>query len=315
MAYFFINLKRFDVPRNVGGLCPMDDAQEWITGVIQSSIELGLGKLLGVHINFLLPEGLVSTARRVLDGYPAEESSTIAVGCQGVHWQDVEKGKNFGAFTSSLPAKAAAAMGCQWSMIGHSEERRAKLQVLEAYDPGVGEDLAKHSLAQDAINRLIRDEVFCALNANLDILLCVGETAAERGDGDFAEQKPRIQNVLEKQLLSNLHSYNEHFQRRKIVIGYEPVWAIGPGKIPPGAEYIAFVSAYIKKIVSEQVGFEPAVIYGGGLKEENAAAIAGVSTINGGLVALTRFSGEIGFYVDDLKKIIERFLNGNGKQS
>lgn len=315
MAYFFINLKRFDVPRSVGGLCPVDDAQEWITGVIQDSVKLGLGKLPGVNLNYLLPEGLVSTARRILKGYPREESGTITIGCQGVHWQDIEKGKNFGAFTSSLPAKAAAALGCQWAMIGHSEERRAKFQVIEAYDAHASQDPASYQRAQAAINGLIRDEVLCALNANLNVLLCVGETAVERGDGDFADQQPRIQSVLENQLLTNLQIDRQDLDQREIVIGYEPIWAIGPGKIPPGADYITFVSAFIKKTVSDRLGFSPAVIYGGGLKEENAAMIAGVATIDGGLVALTRFSGEIGFNVSDLKIIIQNFIQKDGGSS
>lgn len=315
MAYFFINLKRFDVPRSMDGLCPIDDSQKWITHVIQNSVELGLGKLPGVNLNYLLPEGLVSTARRVLEGFPREESGTITIGCQGVHWQDVEKGKNFGAFTSSLPAKAAAALGCQWAMIGHSEERRAKFQVIEAYDAHLSETPASYHQAQAAINGLIRDEVLCALRANLNVLLCVGETAAERGEGDFADQQPRIQAILENQLLTNLQVNREYLDQGKIIIGYEPIWAIGPGKIPPGADYIAFVSAFIKKTVSDRLGFEPAVIYGGGLKEENAAMIAGVTTIDGGLVALTRFSGEIGFNVPDLKIIIQNFIQKGGVSS
>lgn len=315
MAHFFINLKRFDVPRSMDGLCPIDDSQKWITHVIQNSVELGLGKLNGVNLNYLLPEGLVATARRVLEDFPREESGTITIGCQGVHWQDVEKGKNFGAFTSSLPAKAAAALGCQWAMIGHSEERRSKFQVIEAYDAHASDNPASYHQAQAAINGLIRDEVLCALKANLNVLLCVGETATERGEGDFADQQPRIQAILENQLLTNLQVNREYLDQGKIIIGYEPIWAIGPGKIPPGADYIAFVSAFIKKAVSDRLGFEPAVIYGGGLKEENAAMIAGVTTIDGGLVALTRFSGEIGFNVPDLKIIIQNFIQKEGVSS
>jgi triosephosphate isomerase len=98
------------------------------------------------------------------------------------------------------------------------------------------------------------------------------------------------------------------------VIGYEPVWAIGPGKTPPNSEYIAYVSNLIKDMVNSLYGFEIQVVYGGGLKEENAGMIAGISTIDGGLVALTRFSGEIGFYVEDLKKIIENYTSTKRKK-
>jgi triosephosphate isomerase len=94
-----------------------------------------------------------------------------------------------------------------------------------------------------------------------------------------------------------------------IVIGYEPIWAIGPGRVPPGPDYISFVSALIKQIVRENFDVEVAVVYGGGLKEENAATIAGIPTIDGGLVALTRFTGEIGFDVLELKIIVQKYLS------
>jgi triosephosphate isomerase (TIM) len=308
MADIFVNLKRFEVPRHVGGLCPVNDPQEWIADVIQTSIHLGLGKLSGTQLVYLLPEGLVATAQRVLASHSPTESGGMAIGCQGVHWKDIETGQNFGAFTSSLPARAAAALGCTWSIIGHSEERRAKLQVIEAYAPDIHSDTELYTRAQEAVNRLICAEIQCAFKAGLNVLLCVGETAAERGEGSFNDQKPRIQDVLEKQLVANLQIDPEILNSGRMVIGYEPIWAIGPGKVPPDAEYISFVSSAIKQIVMENKRIDPVVIYGGGLKEENAAMIAGISTIGGGLVALTRFTGQIGFDVQDLRRIIDRFL-------
>lgn len=86
------------------------------------------------------------------------------------------------------------------------------------------------------------------------------------------------------------------------------MWAIGPGKIPPGKEYIGFVSSLIKAIGKESFDIDPTVVYGGGLKEENASMIAGIETIGGGLVGLIRFNGEIAFDVEGLRKIIENYL-------
>lgn len=312
MPYFFVNLKRFDVPRKQGGICPLDDPQEWISSVMRDSVELGIAKHSANNLVYLLPEGLVSTAQQTLQMFPSEDTRAISIGSQGVHWQDVEAGKNFGAFTTSLPAKAAVALGCDWAIVGHSEERRAKHQVIEKYDSTVNQNPVAYDRAQEAINQLINAEVLCAFKARLNVLLCVGETATERGEGEFEDQKPRIEAVIKKQLLSNLEQTRAYLESCKLVIGYEPVWAIGPGKTPPGADYISFVSAYIKQVLFENTGFEPLVIYGGGLKEENAAMIAGVTTIDGGLVALTRFTGEIGFHVSDLKKIIQNFLAEEG---
>ncbi|MBC7325080.1 MAG: triose-phosphate isomerase, partial [Moorella sp. (in: Bacteria)] len=126
--------------------------------------------------------------------------------------------------------------------------------------------------------------------------------------GTFDEQKPRIESVLRSQLEIGLQGIESKTGDNEIVIGYEPVWAIGPGKIPPGREYISFVSATIKAIVKEKFNFNPVVVYGGGLKEENAKMIAEIETIGGGLVALTRFTGDIGFEPEGLKNIIEKYL-------
>ena len=73
-------------------------------------------------------------------------------------------------------------------------------------------------------------------------------------------------------------------------------------------EYISFISQYIKTIIRNEFNFEPIVVYGGGLKEQNAGMLAEIDTIDGGLVALTKFTDEIGFSVNELKKIIDKFL-------
>jgi triosephosphate isomerase len=136
----------------------------------------------------------------------------------------------------------------------------------------------------------------------------VGETLEEKGEGSFDEQKPRIEKVLRSQLNAGLKGIDEWIGKRMITIGYEPIWAIGPGKIPPGEEYIGFVSAYIKSVLKQMYGVDFPVVYGGGLKEENAGMISGIDTIDGGLVALTRFSGDIAFEPDGLRRIINKYI-------
>ena len=142
----------------------------------------------------------------------------------------------------------------------------------------------------------------------MNVLLCVGESAEERGSGSFDEQKSLVEGVLKSQLLADLSGSGEYFGKRKVVIGYEPIWAIGPGKTPPGEAYIGFVSDYIKRVIEDSFNTELSVVYGGGLKKENASMIAGINTIDGGLVALTRFTGEIGFEVAGLKEIIQKYI-------
>jgi triosephosphate isomerase len=269
---------------------------------------LDLGQLDNVNVTYLLPESLLLSAINRLKNHLEQTIQRIDIGCQGVFREDVVKGRNFGAFTTNLPATAAKNLGCTWVIIGHSEERKDKFGLLEKFESSVTSDARMMKHANDTLNAIINEETICAFKAGLNVLLCVGETAKERGEGTFKEQQPRIEAVLKSQLEICLKGVNDYYPAEKLVIGYEPRWAIGPGKTPPGAEYIGFVSSYIKSMCKKLFAIEPPIVYGGGLKEENAAVIAGIETIDGGLVALTRFTGDIGFEPEGLKKIIEKYL-------
>ncbi len=308
MKEIYVNLKRFDVPRALGGLCPSDDPVAWIESVMTDSLAMLEGADGALSLAYLLPESLIPAAAAVLAAADSRSAAMLFVGCQGVHWDNVRVGGNFGAFTTALPAAAARALGCTWAIIGHSEERRFKGQVMRTYDPDIENNLDKLKQANAAVDRLVQSEVLQALESGLNVLLCVGESAEERGEGSFEEQQPRIEAVLRQQLLANLEGCLSVMDEHKITIGYEPIWAIGPGKTPPGEDYICFVSAFIKEVLKEHFGLELSVVYGGGLKEENARMIAGIETIDGGLVALTRFIGEIGFDVSGLQDIVEKYL-------
>ncbi len=309
MKEIFVNLKRFDVTKSLGGICLEDNPQKWIEGVIEDSIEAGLGKLDKLRVIYLLPEALIIPAINKLNSYECKESEGISIGSQGVFRQDVEKGGNFGAFTTNLPAAAAKNMGLSWSIIGHSEERADKLDLLTQFEPGINSDSELREKAAKTVHKIINDEVLKALDRDINILLCVGETEEEKGKGSFEEQKPRIKETLRSQLVIGLAGAKNFLPELKIVIGYEPIWAIGPGKTPPDKEYISFVSEYIREVVNEEFGFEVSVVYGGGLKEENAGMIASIETIAGGLVALTKFTGDIAFEPDGLRKIIDKYLD------
>lgn len=308
MKKIFVNLKRFDVPKIMGGICPVNNPKQWIEQIVDDLTASGAGSYKGVEISLLLPESLIITAMDKLAGFPGDKTGSIRIGSQGVFREDVTKGGNFGAFTTNRPASAVSNLNCKWSIIGHSEERKDKLGIIEKYDPLSVSDKEKTKAARDVVDRIINEEVKCALNTGLNVLLCIGETSLEKGDGSFAEQKPRIEAVLGKQLDAAIMGISADNLRERLVIGYEPIWAIGLGKTPPGADYIGFVSGFIKKTVAQNHGFEPYIVYGGGLKEENAGMISGIDTIDGGLVALTRFSGDIGFFPEDLKKIIDIYM-------
>lgn len=307
MKRIFINLKRFETPKAMGGICPVDNPVEWIRGVIRDSATLGLGGMDGVRVGYMLPEALLAPAVEELAKHPAAREG-IGVGSQGVYRDDIAPGGNFGAFSANRPAAAIAALGCSWTMNGHSEERRDKLGMLGLLDPARADEPAFRERAALAVERMLNEQNKRALERGLNVLFCVGETAEQKGDGGPAEYEPRVRAVIRTQLEEGLKGTAELAKGRDIVVGYEPIWAIGPGKTPPGPEYIAFISAYIKDACRELFGFAPDVVYGGGLKEENAGTIASVSTIDGGLVALTKFTPPIGFDVGSLKRIIEAYV-------
>lgn len=309
MIRLFVNLKRFEVSRSQGGLCPYESPKRWIEEIIDETVNLGIGSLGNLQVVFLVPESLIIPAQEKLAEYGEALRKAILIGSQTVFRQNIVKGGNFGAFTSHFPAASAYQLGCRWSMIAHSEERRDKLDVMAAYEPGLNQDVNLKKRAAAGVDGLVNQEVLAALEQGMNVLLCVGETAEERGDGSPEEQQRRTSETLAGQLRRGLAQVKEYVSKQQIVIGYEPIWAIGPGKTPPNGEYIAFVSSFIKDEVKKLLDIDIPVIYGGGLNENNAATISSVDTIDGGLVALTRFTGEIGFYAEDFRNIIGKYIH------
>ena len=87
------------------------------------------------------------------------------------------------------------------------------------------------------------------------------------------------------------------------MIAYEPIWSIGPGKTPAGKEYITKIAKFVKEKTN---GMD--IVYGGGLKQDNAEMLASIDEIDGGLIALTRFQGEIGYYPEEYLEIIRLYM-------
>ena len=208
------------------------------------------------------------------------EDSPVQIGCQGVFRQDVQPGGNFGAFTTNRPAAAMKAAGCETVLIGHCEERNHIGGILQM----TGETDTR------IVNQILNEEVRCALERGMKVLYCIGEKS---------EEQPRWQEVLGEQLEIGLKDADPS----QVVIAYEPVWSIGPGKTPADKEYITKIAKFVK----EKTGGMD-IVYGGGLKKDNAAMLASIPEIDGGLIALTRFQGEIGFYPEEYLEIISLYL-------
>ena len=276
MKHLYLNLKRFDVPVEYGGVNRIAPLKDWGSYIVSHTQE-GLKKYDPSQVEFVqyFPEAHILGAVSALC-----ENSPVQVGCQGVYRMNTAVGGNFGAFTTNRPASIAKAMGCTSTIIGHCEERNDKAGILA--EAGVTDTAA--------VNRLLNQEIRLAVEQGLTVLYCIGEKS---------EEQERWQEVLGEQLSVGLDGVDTS----KVVIGYEPVWSIGPGKTPAGKDYITKIARFVKERTG---GLD--VVYGGGLKVDNAEMLASIEEIDGGLIALTRFQGEIGFYPDEYLEIIKTYL-------
>ena len=276
MKHIYLNLKRFDVPVELGGVNRLAPVRDWGAAVVDGTQE-GLRRYDPEKVEFVqyLPEAHLLGAAAALT-----PDSPVKLGSQGVYRMDTAVGGNFGAFTTNRPASIVKAMGCVSTLIGHCEERNDKKGILA--EAG--------SADASAVDRLLNQEIRCAQKAGLTVLYCIGETS---------EEQPQWEQVLGAQLDVGL----EGVDKSKVVIGYEPVWSIGPGKTPADKDYITKIARFVK---ARTGGMD--VVYGGGLKADNAAMLASIEEIDGGLIALTRFQGEIGFYPEEYLEIIQLYL-------
>lgn len=283
MQHIYVNFKRFDVPSSLGGVNRLGDLKSFSKTVIDNTIKtLETYDPKEVKFAHYYPEAQLLQAIESVGN-----SKALSIGSQSVYRSDIEKGKNFGAFTTNLPASAVEAIGCSSTIIGHCEERNDFNELLSL---GGNKD-------RKTVNTIFNDEIKLAQKHNLQVLYCVGEKADEVDDW---------KEVITEQLKIGLKDCD----LSNVVIAYEPVWSIGPGKTPADKPYITKVAKLIKKVLKEDV----AVIYGGGLKRANAQMLASIDEIDGGLIALTRFTGDFGFYPEEYLEIISLYMNAKNNK-
>ena len=277
MKHIFLNLKRFDIKPELGGVNRLAEPERW-GETVTSSIKEVASRYADAEFAAFLPEAHLTSAVAGAEGSP------LGVGCQGVHTADTAPGGNFGAFTTLRTGNAVAQLGCTWALIGHCEERMNLRAIM-------GEAGADPEAVEAAVNRILAREVAAAQAAGLKVLFCMGERE---------EEVDRWDEVLATQVREGLAEADLAGVR----VAYEPVWSIGPGKTPADAPYIQKVARLIKETVP---GVD--VVYGGGLKADNAEMLASIPEIDGGLIALTRFTGEIGFYPEEYAEIVDLYMN------
>jgi len=186
--------------------------------------------------------------------YPVAEAlrnSNVGVAAQDVYWE------REGAFTGEVSPAMVREAGAQYVIIGHSERRRL------------------FSETDATVNR----KVVAALGAGLTAIVCVGETLEEReGNQTLA--------VLDRQVKDGLDGLSAA-QVANLVIAYEPVWAIGTGRVATAAQ-AEEAHAHIRTRLRQWFGAEAAerchVIYGGSVKADNIAELIREPDVDGALV-------------------------------
>ena len=161
-----------------------------------------------------------------------------------------------GAYTGEVSASMVASTGADYVILGHSERRAYYGETVE----------------------MLADKTKLALENNLKVIFCIGEVLEEREAGKQNE-------VVKAQLESVFSLSAEDFG--KIVLAYEPVWAIGTGKTATD-EQAEEIHAYIRSLIAEKYGDQVAddttILYGGSCKPSNAKGLFAKPNVDGGLI-------------------------------
>ncbi|WP_188625798.1 triose-phosphate isomerase [Pedobacter quisquiliarum] len=177
--------------------------------------------------------------------------TTVHIGAQNCHQNES------GAFTGEISAKMVKSVGCSYVIIGHSERRQY---------------CAENDL-------LLAEKTKAALAHDLIPIFCIGETLDERNNGDYFE-------VIKSQLTNGIFDLPAA-DFAKVVIAYEPVWAIGTG-LTASSDQAQEVHAFIRAEIAAKFGAEVAegisILYGGSCNPKNAAELFAQPDIDGGLI-------------------------------
>ena len=172
-----------------------------------------------------------------------EAKKTLEVGAQNCYFEEK------GAYTGEISAKMVKSAGANYVLVGHSERRQI-----------FGET-----------NEMLNKKLKASLVNGLKVIFCIGEVL---------EEKSKYKSVLKKQIIEGFDGITDF---SNIVIAYEPVWAIGTGKVATVAD-ISKVHGYIKELVNETFGVKISVLYGGSVKPSNSKEILALEEVDGVLI-------------------------------
>jgi triosephosphate isomerase len=179
------------------------------------------------------------------------QSSGVLVGAQDLFWEDQ------GAFTGEVSAPMLKDLGCRYVLIGHSERRQ-----------WFGER-----------DETVAKKVKAALRHEVVPIVCVGESVAER-------EADRTEDLITSQVEKGIGDCSAHAIQR-MVIAYEPIWAIGTGRAAT-PEQASAVHQMIRRLIAKQWGSEAAqalrILYGGSVTPQNVAGFLAAPDVDGALV-------------------------------
>ena len=181
----------------------------------------------------------------------ATRGTSIKIGAQNMHFEDQ------GAFTGEVSGLMLKEIGVDYVVIGHSERR----EYFNETDETVNKKLKK------------------AFEHGITPILCVGETLEER-------EASKTKDVVKAQVVKALEGLSAELTS-KLVIAYEPIWAIGTGKTASSEEaneVIAYIREVVKELYSEEISEDVRIQYGGSVKPSNVEEIMNQSDIDGALV-------------------------------
>lgn len=181
----------------------------------------------------------------------ATKGTPIKIGAQNMHYADN------GAFTGEISAPMLKELDIDYVVLGHSERRQYFNET----------------------NETVNKKVLKALEAGIDPILCIGETLEERE----ADKTKDVCKVQTEKALENVTAED----MTKVVIAYEPIWAIGTGKTATAEQandVIAYVREVVKGLYGEEISEEVRIQYGGSVKPSNVSEIMNQTDIDGALV-------------------------------
>jgi triosephosphate isomerase len=230
-------------------------AGNWKMNLLKDEAQALTAEILGMlhdeelrHVNVILFPPFIFI--NTLINHVAGEKR-ISIGAQNC------SDKNYGAYTGEVAAAMLKSVGCKYVLVGHSERR----------------------LYYNETNEILLEKTNQVLSNQMTAIFCFGETLKDRESGKYFE-------LLKSQLSETVFNLSSD-DFSKIILAYEPVWAIGTGVTasPEQAQEIhLFVRSLIKEHFNESIANNTTILYGGSCNDQNAKALFSLNDVDGGLI-------------------------------